>query len=1298
MRNGTNELIGRIELVENKADNHKMEIDYLSEQMVQNTDKLEAQKQRTNSIAERVGELERGNNQQISSAGVMAVDEVRQALVKLTGALARRNATAWSLSQRSSSIEFPLEGDYAVYQEVEPASEGVGTEVDFYSLDVATAQANTSLQEFLKETNSNIGHLTSNLITALRAISGSFSADPVGPTMHQEPPRNHGNHDAFGAVILDFSDRLVDVEMLVLSMNASMHLTSQDGGNELDKIVELSQNITDLWTLVDQLQTNGREKETLIHTALQKVDDVRDDVASQGANIFNVLSDIKYFNTTIQELSDTQGVQHYVLGNMLQQQEQHTSDLQRWRRQMDEIGVESSHALSTATNATNKCNKLDTRIDRELSGLQSQIAENRNNLGASLAENFTAIRNGLEEAKNMARSLGEEMRQRFEEKEHPSISEIQLEHIDNQINDFYRRQQDMETSLRESDIRFLSMEDQITEINELIPLLSNDTRQRVQQVVKFLGSEIEEVEKRSLLHLSDLQNTLSTLTATLMSEDQKMANLLNSINATVWVNSEDLAGLTRTTNNLLSQDQNTQLALMRHSTELKGFTRTFRTIEDLIRTVTETVTLNSNQITIITGDLQTSSDRQTTTMDLVTDMLSNHSIEIEHLTNQISALAQDIHNRASVHVVIPNKNPAVSRFSTVKPTTAPPTTVSSTTTTTLPLPTTPLGPVPEPTGLSVISSTATELTMSWLPVEDPSVDEYRVIVQNIHGAHASSEVVTSSPPATIGNLDPGSRYLITLYSSRNGELSKPLNGLGETLFRPSPRPAVPTTTTTLPALPTPSSTPDSNAISVSNDYSNQVNIADMADFYCDFETSGLCNFLDDTSDDFDWMRNNGTTPSSDTGPSRDHTLGSDNGHYMFIEASRPRQPGDKARLVSPLMEPTTGQCLEFYYHMFGVGAGELQVHMQHAGARTRTQVWADIGNHGDQWKRAKTTISSDLPFQIVFEGIRGTDYHSDIAFDDVIIKPGACPKPMLQCGFEDDTLCGFTQDSSDDFDWTQNTGATSSADTGPITDHTLGGAGGHYIYLEASNPRYPGDITRISSPTLNPTNAQCLQFYYHMHGVDIGSLKVYLRQTSQPNDLGIAIWSKHGSQGNDWILGRTSILSTEAFQIVFEGSRGDDYHGDIALDDVVITDGFCDQPVCPVGRKFGDLCYKVEETGRTYQDASAVCKSNGGLLAAVKTQEQQNFLVDMVSGYGNEWTLFWIGLDDKVTEGRFVYSDDMPLAMSDRSFGAWAAGEPNDALGDEDCVNMEYQSKQRRWNDVPCNRENWFICQYPVSM
>ena len=50
---------------------------------------------------------------------------------------------------------------------------------------------------------------------------------------------------------------------------------------------------------------------------------------------------------------------------------------------------------------------------------------------------------------------------------------------------------------------------------------------------------------------------------------------------------------------------------------------------------------------------------------------------------------------------------------------------------------------------------------------------------------------------------------------------------------------------------------------------------------------------------------------------------------------------------------------------------------------------------------------------------------------------------------------------------------------------------GHYMYIETSAPRRPNDKARLSSTTYTKsTNDECLQFYYHMYGANIGTLNV----------------------------------------------------------------------------------------------------------------------------------------------------------------------------------------------------------------
>ncbi|XP_076116199.1 MAM and LDL-receptor class A domain-containing protein 1-like isoform X1 [Mytilus galloprovincialis] len=327
---------------------------------------------------------------------------------------------------------------------------------------------------------------------------------------------------------------------------------------------------------------------------------------------------------------------------------------------------------------------------------------------------------------------------------------------------------------------------------------------------------------------------------------------------------------------------------------------------------------------------------------------------------------------------------------------------------------------------------------------------------------------------------------------------------------------------------------------------------------CDFESSNLCGYTEDKTDDFDWTRTSGTTPSPSTGPLNDHTVGSIAGHYIHIEASDPRQLGNKARLISPVSLPAEEGCLQFWYHMYGSHIGTLNVYVKSNGL-LGIAVWSKKGNKGNGWIRGEfplTKISGN--FQIVFEGMRGTGYQGDIAIDDVKFMTDSCArKSSVNCDFESSDICQFEQDSSDDFDWTRQTGETSSVDTGPTNDHTYKMENkGFFMFIETSSPRATGDIARLMTPEQpSPSSDLCVQFWYHMYGQTISKLNVYLKQKK---NLGNSIWSKTGDQGKKWLLGEIEVPANfGAFHIVFEGVVGSDYHGDIAIDDIHMKQGGC---------------------------------------------------------------------------------------------------------------------------------------------
>lgn len=75
------------------------------------------------------------------------------------------------------------------------------------------------------------------------------------------------------------------------------------------------------------------------------------------------------------------------------------------------------------------------------------------------------------------------------------------------------------------------------------------------------------------------------------------------------------------------------------------------------------------------------------------------------------------------------------------------------------------------------------------------------------------------------------------------------------------------------------------------------------------------------------------------------------------------------------------------------------------------------------------------------------------------------------------------------------------------------------MYTEASSPREPGDITRMSTDFFAPSNLSdtvCVRFHYHMYGATIGTIRVFVREKGSSN-IGSHLWDRSAQKGNEWI-------------------------------------------------------------------------------------------------------------------------------------------------------------------------------------
>ena len=145
-----------------------------------------------------------------------------------------------------------------------------------------------------------------------------------------------------------------------------------------------------------------------------------------------------------------------------------------------------------------------------------------------------------------------------------------------------------------------------------------------------------------------------------------------------------------------------------------------------------------------------------------------------------------------------------------------------------------------------------------------------------------------------------------------------------------------------------------------------------------------------------------------------------------------------------------------------------------------------------------------------------------------------------------------------DYFWGTRTATTGSTGTGPSAANT----GTNYIYTEATNG-VTGDEAFFVSPLmdLSTLNEPALTFYYHMFGVNMGTLSVDV-DAGSGFDLDVFSISgeQQSSESEDFTeqIVDLSAYSGQTVKIRFRGTKGADFESDMAIDDFSVDEA----PTC----------------------------------------------------------------------------------------------------------------------------------------
>ena len=163
-----------------------------------------------------------------------------------------------------------------------------------------------------------------------------------------------------------------------------------------------------------------------------------------------------------------------------------------------------------------------------------------------------------------------------------------------------------------------------------------------------------------------------------------------------------------------------------------------------------------------------------------------------------------------------------------------------------------------------------------------------------------------------------------------------------------------------------------------------------------FETD-LGHWGNGTEDGFDWTRDSGGTPSTNTGPDSAH----DGSYYLYTEVriwnlTRAADLDLHADFTGKI-DPT----LSFRYHMYGLAMGSLHVDVCSDGA-WQADIWTVAGQqHSDStapWTQVNVDLGAyaGLPVVLRIRGVAGSGTRSDMAIDLVRVEAPVPPDIQVE--------------------------------------------------------------------------------------------------------------------------------------------------------------------------------------------------------------------------------------------------------------------------------------------------------------
>ncbi|MGJ8725388.1 MAG: reprolysin-like metallopeptidase [Roseibacillus sp.] len=286
--------------------------------------------------------------------------------------------------------------------------------------------------------------------------------------------------------------------------------------------------------------------------------------------------------------------------------------------------------------------------------------------------------------------------------------------------------------------------------------------------------------------------------------------------------------------------------------------------------------------------------------------------------------------------------------------------------------------------------------------------------------------------------------------------------------------------------------------------------------YAESFENGFGAWIQSQSDEMDWTRNSGGTTTEGTGPS----AASEGNWYLYIEPHDSYNVHNKVAQIDAIFDLSrvSSAELSFEYHMFGVNIDYLAVDI-YDGTTWTTNAWlrtnAQQVSSENPWLNAVVDLSAYVGNDEVTLRFRAKQKYwhvSDISIDNITVD-GPLALPYTE-SFEDG-IGGWVQSTNDDYDWTLNSGGTST----PLAGPNGASDGSYYLYAEGHDTTGSYQNSSVEARfDLSSASATELTFDYHMYGFYIDYLAVDINDGSGwVEDIWLKDGPQQSSSGEPWL-------------------------------------------------------------------------------------------------------------------------------------------------------------------------------------